>query len=245
MNNKVFFLLLFPVFCFSQERIKGKIKTETPEVSGILVVNLTYQNETRTDGLGRFSIKAEVGDLLIISASHIHKSRHLVEKEDFEKEFELEIEALPLEIEAIEIVRSDITSESLGLVPKGQKRYTPAERRLKTAQNEQHLGALINLITGRTKMLKMLVEMEYEDRRIDYLSGIFDEEYFTEKLDIHPDNIMEFKYFALYEILKNVNKKDRTTYMRQLSKNDLELLLIPLSKTYLVRKNETEPESRE
>src|SRR5690554_2508869 len=242
MSNKVFFLFFFPIWCFSQDVIKGKIKTETPEVSGILVVNLTHQNETRTDGFGRFSIKAEEGDLLIISAPHIHKKRHLVEKEDFQKELEIKIEALPIEIEVVEIVRSDITSESLGLVPEGQKRYTPAERRLITTQNEQHLGALLNLISGRTKMLKALVEMEREDHRVTYLSDRFPDDYFVETLNIHPDNVMEFKYFALYEILKDIKNKQKGLYFDQLSKNDLELLLIPLSEMYLARKNQTRPE---
>ncbi len=245
MNNKVFFLLLFPIFCFSQEIIKGKIKTETPEVSGILVVNLTSESESKTDGLGRFSINAEIGDLLIVAASHIHRKRYIVQENDFKKEIEIEVEALPVEIEAVEITRSNITSESLGLVPKGQKRYTQAERQLKTAQDEKHLGALINLLSGRTKMLKMLVEMDYEDKRIINLSNIFNDDYFTDNLAIHPDNVMEFKYFALYEILKDVPKKERSAYFSKLSKNDLELLLIPLATIYLERKNEVQPKITE
>ena len=245
MNNKILLLFLFPAFCFSQEFIKGKIKTDTPEVSEILVVNLNNESETKTDGFGRFSINAEIGDLLIFAAPHIHKKRHIVQENDFKKEIEIEIEALPIEIEEVEITRSNITSESLGLVPKGQKRYTQAERQLKTAQDEKHLGALINLLSGRTKMLKMLVEMEYEDKRIINLSNIFNEDYFTDNLTIHSDNVMEFKYFALYEILKDIPKKERSAYFSKLSKNDLELLLIPLAKTYLVRKNETPSQNTE
>lgn|SRR5690606_18351595 len=245
MNNKVFFLLFFPVFCFSQEIIKGKIKIETPEVSEILVVNLHNESESKTDAFGRFSIRAEIGDLLIIAAPHIHRKRYIVQENDFKKEIEIEVEALPVEIEAVEIIRSNITSESLGLVPKGQKRYTQAERQLKTAQDEQHLGALINLLSGRTKMLKMLLEMEHEDKRIINLSNIFNDDYFTDNLAIHPDNVMEFKYFALYEILKDINKKERSAYFSKLSKNDLELLLIPLSKIYLERKNEAPTQNKE
>src|SRR5690554_846166 len=219
MNNKVFFLLLFPVFCFSQERIKGKIKTETPEVSGILVVNLTHQNETRTDGLGRFSIKAEIGDLLIISASHIHKRRHLVEKEDFEKEFELEIEALPLEIEAIEIVRSDITSESLGLVPEGQKTYTPAERRLKTATDLNlligfgfafSLDPIFNAISGRTKMLKKELEIERFNKNVMLTEDYLSDELLISKFDIPKEYTESFRMFLAEnpDFMKVMKTKD-------------------------------------
>src|SRR5690606_31292716 len=169
MNNKVFFLLFFPVFCFSQEIIKGKIKIETPEVSEILVVNLTSESESKTDGFGRFSINAEIGDLLIVAAPHIHRKRYIVQENDFKKEIEIEVEALPVEIETIEITRSNITSESLGLVPKGQKRYTPAERRLKTATDMEIMvgfgfafsfDPILNALSGRTKMLKKELEIE-------------------------------------------------------------------------------------
>src|SRR5690606_4598392 len=98
MSNKFLILFLFPVFCFSQ-----KIITETPEISGILIVNLTAENETKTDGFGRFLIEANVGDLLIISAPHVYKKRYLVEETDFKTELQIEVEAQPVEIEAVEI----------------------------------------------------------------------------------------------------------------------------------------------
>ena len=209
MKINVFIVLLFPFFSFSQEIIRGKIKTETPEISGILVVNLTHQSETRTDGLGRFSIKAEIGDLLIISASHIHKRRHLVEKQDFEKELEIEIEALPLEIESIEIVRSDITSESLGLVSKGQKRYTPAERRLKTAADPDlefsyiiptlrfSLDPLLNAISGRTKMLKKELEIERFNKDVMLTENYLSDELLISKFDIPKEYVKSFRMFLV------------------------------------------------
>ena len=250
MKNNILIWLLFPIFCFSQEKIFiGKIETGAL-LSNVLVVNLTNQTETRTDGFGRFSIKANDGDLLVFSGEFVRRKRFLIENEHFGKENTIPLEAQDIEIEAVAIEKFDINPEDLGLVPKGQKQYTQAERRLKTATNwSPELGAgtmigvgfsfdpIINAITGKTKMLKNLVEMEREDIRISYLSAVFNDDYFTENLQIHSDNVAEFKYFALYEILKNIPEKQRTNYIKSLSKNDLELLLIPLAEEYLMLKS--------
>ncbi len=227
-------MFLFPVFCFSQQIIKGKIITETPEISGILIVNLTAENETKTDGFGRFLIEANVGDLLIISAPHVYKKRYLVEETDFKTELQIEVEAQPVEIEAVEInAYSHINSVSLGIVPKGQKKYTQAERKLYTASSEQHLGALINAITGKTKILKKIAEMEKENQRVAYLTNNFSKEFYTETLKIHPDNVEEFKFFVLYNLEKDLPKKKKDTYIKNLNKKELELKIISLAPLYL------------
>ncbi|MFA5556250.1 MAG: hypothetical protein WCY06_04790 [Flavobacteriaceae bacterium] len=239
MINKILILLLFPGFCFSQQIIKGKIITETPEISGILVVNLTTESETKTDGFGRFSIEAKTDDLLVVSAPHIYKKRHLVEANDFKRELQIEVEVQPIEIEAVEInAYSYINSENLGIVPKGQKRYTKAERKLFTAGQMSigtsiSLDAIINAISGRTKILKKIVEMERENQRIAYLTNSFPEEFYTETLEILPDNVEEFKFFVLYNLEKDLPKKQKETYIRSLKKEELELKIIPLASLYL------------
>ncbi len=247
MKNNILIWLLFPIFCFSQEKIFiGKIETGAL-LSNVLVVNLTNQTETRTDGFGRFSIKANDGDLLVFSGEFVRRKRFLIENEHFGKENTIPLEAQDIEIEAVAIEKFDINPEDLGLVPKGQKQYTQAERRLKTATDMElvvGLGAafsldpIINHFSGRTKMLKKIVEMEREDFRKSYLSTVFNDDFFTESLKIHSDNVTEFKYFALYEILKNIDKKEKTRYIKSLSKNDLELMLVPLATKYLDFKNE-------
>lgn len=239
MHSKLLILFLLPVFCFSQQIIKGKIITETPEISGILVVNLTTESETKTDGFGRFSITANIGDLLVISAPHIYKKRLLIETNHFGKELQIEIEPLPVEIEAVEVnAYSYINSESLGIVPKGQKRYTQAERKLFTA-GQMSLGtsigldAIINAISGRTKMLKKIVEMERENQRITYLTDNFSEKFYTETLKIHIDNVEEFKFFVLYNLEKDLPKKQKETYIKSLKKKELELKITSLAPLYL------------
>src|SRR5690606_29673735 len=176
---KLLFILLFPCLCFSQEMIfKGKVLANTDDLKGILIVNLTKETQTQTDSLGQFRIKAEEDDLLIFTAVHLWKVRHLVEKTDFEKENLISMEVKAEMLDVVEIVRYNFNPEDLGIVPRGQKRLTVGERRLYTAQSEQHLGTLINAITGRTKMLKQLLEMEREDKRVVALGNAFSEEFF-------------------------------------------------------------------
>jgi hypothetical protein len=60
------------------------------------------------------------------------------------------------QIELKEVVVNDnagINAENLGIVPHGQKTYTPAERKLYTAKSTS-VDKLINAMSGRTSMLK-------------------------------------------------------------------------------------------
>lgn len=222
VKNKLLFFLLLPCICFSQEMIfRGKVVAHTDDLKGILVVNLTKETQTQTDSLGRFRIKAEEDDLLIFTAVHLWKVRHLVEKTDFDKENIIPMEVKAEMLDVVEIVRYNLNPEDLGIVPKGQKRYTVAQRRLYTAKTEQHLGALINAISGRKKMLKQLVKMEREDKRVVALTNAFTEEFFTETLKIQPENVEEFKYFSVYYLPPNLPRRQ------------LELRLIELAEEYL------------
>jgi len=220
MKTKILLLFIVPTFCFSQEFIKGKIKIDTPEVLGILVINLNNESESKTDGFGRFSINAEIGDLLIIAAPHIHKKRHIVQENDFKKEIEIQIEALPVEIESIEITRSNITSESLGLVPEGQKRYTPAERRLKTATDMElmvgfgfafSLDPILNALSGRTKMLKKELEIERFNKNMTLTESYLSDELLISQFNIPINYINSFRMFLVdnpdfMEVMKTNNK---------------------------------------
>lgn len=234
-------LLLLIVICccyfgHAQQKLRGSVSTDIPNISELLVVNLSKEIETRIDLSGKFVILAEVGDLLIIDASHIYRKKLLVDENDFSKEIKIEIEVKPVEIEAVEINKySWINSESLGLVPKGFKRLTTQERRLYTATSTG-VDALINGITGRTRMLKNLIKMEREDKKFDHLIYLFEDGFYTEILQIPEDKVNEFIYFSIYEIEKNLSPTQKTTYIFKLSKSRTELLLIQLAKKFLSEK---------
>ncbi len=233
MRTKLLILWMLPLIGFSQEKkLSGKIIADT-FVSDILVVNLTKETQVQTNGLGQFSIKAQPGDLLIFSANHLHRMRHLVEEKDFDNGINIEMEAKPIEIETVEIERVNITAESLGIIPKGRKRYTVAERRLYTSQSGGLIGSAIDIISGRRKMLKILYEMEKENKRILYLSSVFSEEFHTQSLKIQPEHIAEFQFYVLYQMEKDLPTQEKNSYLQQISIKELELKLILLAESYL------------
>jgi len=229
---KCLVLLLLPFFCFSQEKtFRGKIETGSM-LQGVLVINLTKEIETKTDGFGQFSIKAATGDLLIFTGSIIHRKRFLVEEEHFTQENTIQLEAQDIEIKAVEIEDYGVNSVGLGLVREGYIKDTQAERKLisatdKGAGNSVSIINLINTITGRKRMLKKILEMEKEDQRSNRLSEIFEEAYFLETLKIKSDDISEFKLFALHQISEGLGKEK------------LELFLIQSAEEYRFLKYET------
>lgn len=240
MPKKLLLLIATFYFCFgyAQQKIKGQVSTDIPNISELLVINLNKEIETRIDLSGKFTIEAETGDLLIIDAPHIYKKRYLVEEQDFLKEIKIDIEVRTVEIEAVEInTYSWINSESLGLVPKNFKRLTTQERRLYTATSTG-VDALINGITGRTRMLKNLIKMEQEDKKFDHLSYLFEEDFYTETLQIPEDKVNEFIYFSIYEIEKNLKPSQKGNYIYNLRKDATEILLITLAKRYLEPRTE-------
>ena len=108
--------------------LKGKISIETNNNDGITIVNISNKTNTISGNGGYFNIKAKVNDTLLFSAIHLDVEKHVLKKEDFGKDL-LFIKMTPKSktIERILITSNTvITAENLGLVPKGQKRYTVA-----------------------------------------------------------------------------------------------------------------------
>lgn len=197
--------VLISTSAMSQKILTGKVETGGV-VSDILVVNLTQEIQTQTDDFGVFFISANEGDLLIFSSIFIKRKRFLVEKEHFESNLIIPIEQQQMEIEAVEIIRSNITSESLGLVPEGQKRYTPAERRLKTATDMElllgfgvgfSLDPILNAISGRIKMLKKELEIERFNKNVILTESYISDDLLISKFDIPADYTKSFRMFLV------------------------------------------------
>lgn len=220
--------------------IKGRVQIDAPHISGILVVNLTQETETKTSGEGTFQVKANVDDLLIFSADHIYKKRYIVKESDFTKVLIIELEAKPIEIEQVVIEDSPINSESLGLVPKGQKRYTVAERRLFTSQSDRGIGTIVDLISGRKRMLKNLQAMEHEDKMVKEIGFKFNEAYFVENLELREEWVEEFKYYVVAHLKENLKPKKGVNYIRPISKSEMELVFLQLAPEYIRVKKQIE-----
>ena len=209
-------LLLLSQFVVSQNDsiLKGKIIIETNDNDGITIVNISNKTNTISGNGGYFKIKAKVNDTLLFSAIHLDVVKHIITEKDFGENL-LFIKMTPKSniIEQILITNNSvITAESLGLVPKGQKRYTVAERRILSSEvGKISVGALVNLITGYDKELKRNVIVEKKEVLQEKILNQFEKEYFIKTLNIPENYINGFLFYAcedksLVELFKGRDK---------------------------------------
>jgi hypothetical protein len=108
-----------------------------------------------------------------------------------------------------------ITAENLRIIPKGQKKYSPAERRVHEATTGGGivpLNPILNAISGRTTMLKKEVVAEKNERLLLRLDGWFEEKYYTNYLKIPKDFIRGFHYFLIEDsdFVRALKAKNKT-----------------------------------
>jgi hypothetical protein len=195
---------------------------ETNDNEGITIVNISNKTNTISGNGGYFKIKAKVNDTLLFSSLQFDVIKLKINQTDFGQNL-LFVKMTPRSklIEKILITNQTvITAESLGLVPKGQKRYTVAERRILSSEvGKVSVGGLINLITGYNKELKRNLEIEKKEMLIEKIRNQFEKDYFVTTLQIPENYIDGFLYYIsedkkLHEIL---NSNDKYTKMFKLA----------------------------
>lgn len=200
MRNITLLLLLLSSFLVSAQRgkiISGQVTVRDGEASGISVVNLVNETETMTDAEGRFSIRASEGDLLVLSGDHIDFVRRMVRADDYAAgSIAIRITARPIELDEVAVKPGDrMDAVSMGILTKPAKKYTPAERKIFTATSTV-LDRLVNKISGRTKQLKRVAEVERKEMLLQQLDGVWPADYYA-SLGIEPDRIKGFHYFLV------------------------------------------------
>ncbi|ABQ04802.1 carboxypeptidase-like regulatory domain-containing protein [Flavobacterium johnsoniae] len=234
-GNNIFYIALFLFFAqlsfgqkASSKEISGQIFEKSTSVTSVNIINNDTQVSTVSDNDGRFSIVVKEGDVLVFSAVNLEPLKRRISAEDMNLSL-LVIKMEAKEIELKEVVVNDnygITAENLGIVPRGQKTYTPAERKVYTATSTS-VDKILNGISGRTAMLKKEVNVEKKEalfRKIEYL---FDENYYTERLKIPADDIKGFQLYCVddADFAVSLNTKNKTMSM---------FLITDLARKYLI-----------
>ena len=197
----------------SEKLLHFKIIASGTSVEGVNVLNLVNQKNTISDVNGEFYILAKYDDVLLMTAVNLEIKRKLIEEEDLQLDL-IKIKMIPKNTELKEVrvnEYANITSASIGIVPKDQKKYTPAERKLYTAQSGL-IDPLINWMSGRTTMLKKEVEVEKKERLLVKLDGQFENQYYIQELKIPEAYIKGFQYFLVEEeeFVKALLAKNKT-----------------------------------
>ena len=207
------------------KNLKGIVLVDQLPVEGVHVINLSTEKSTVTKSDGTFSIEVKEDDLLTFSAVHLDYWRKSIRKADLEKGYiQINMSVKSIDLENVEVTEfTKINAVSAGIIPKPVKKYTPAERRLKTAGDFKYwhllsilggtlpIDPMINKISGRTAMLKKELTVEKKELLLKSLDLIFDDSYYLELLDIPDDYIEGFKLYAIeYEEIEEliVQKKE-------------------------------------
>ena len=200
-----FVLFLFLHTAFGQiektPEIRGKIIADSVGVDRVHVVNETTKKATFSDASGAFSISVKVGDVLVFSAVNLETVRRKINQKDLLQEV-FTVLMIPKSIILKEVVinESSISAESLGIIPYGQKKYTPAERKLYTATSGGGIDGLLNTISGRKAMIKKEIIVEKKEQLLARFDVLFEDKYYTETLKIPSDYIKGFQYYCIDDV---------------------------------------------
>ena len=213
MQRLLWYLLILFSFCgFSQNQIvfKGKIISDATDIEGVLIKNISSKQETYSYRGGYFSINGRQNDTLMFSAFNLKATMHIIKEKDFGEN--LVFIPMPLnrtELKELAIIDyKSINAVSLGIVPANQRTYTPAERKVRTAE-ELHwysplliplggmsVDGLLNAISGRTNMLKKELVVEKKERLQVKLANKYDKEYIINTLKIPEEYVEGFVFYT-------------------------------------------------
>lgn len=229
-NTLQFIVLLLAQVVFGQanitKEIRGKITSDSVAVDRINIVNVSTDKATVSDVNGFFTIPVKEGDVLVFTAVNLESTRRKINKQDVLQEV-ITVLMIPKSIILKEVVvnESVISAESLGIIPYGQKKYTPAERKLYTATSGGGIDGLLNTISGRKAMLKKEIVIEKKEQLLARIDVLFEDKYYTETLRIPSDYIKGFQYYC-------VDDADFANALRDKNKTLVMYLIVKLAENY-------------
>lgn len=235
MGRLYWMVLLCAAACFAQQRqlLRGKALIGDDAGIGLFVINNKTGEEAKTDSYGHFSIHVKVGDGLAVYSDRTDLREFTINQNALkENPYVISVNYKATELEEVEIDKfKNINSESLGLVPKGQKKYTPAERKLKTAgefkpvmllgliAGGMPVDPIINAINGRTKMLKKAVATERREALIEKIYGLYTEDEIAHEFLIPKEYVNGFVFHIVEDAdlaaALKADNSDRVKFLMQ------------------------------
>lgn len=209
---------------------RGKVNSDMTDLEGIYVINLTTENAAITDLKGFFTINAKVGDSLLLSSVQFKSVNKIITPKDLTNLFFVNMQPIMNELKEVVVKRPSVSAESLGIIPYGQKKYTPAERKYASATsgrlNPMGLDPLLNYFSGRTAMLKKELEVEKKESYLVQLENLFDKNHYVNTLHIPSDYVKGFMYFA-------VENPKFTRVLKTKNRTSIEFLMSELATQYI------------
>ncbi|WP_405413404.1 hypothetical protein [Maribacter sp. Asnod1-A12] len=247
MRSKLLIFFLFSsVFVFAQigesKKLEGKVYSDDGDVAATHVLNLTSKRATITDENGYFSIPVKMLDTLEFSAIQYAKKIVVVSTAILESKFiSVGLEEALTELDEVTVTPYNlsgnllrdlptlsldpvVTSSTLGLPNAYVKIPTKAERELQAATKNpiMSMDALLNGISGRTKMLKKRVERNKLYDRTQRVREFYEDSVYVKQLSIPLDKIDDFLYFCevdprFQQVVDTHSELEIWEYLRQKS----------------------------
>ncbi len=208
---------------FFNARLQGQVRFENRGVPDVHVMNTTAGSATISDEDGWFALEASLGDTLLFSAVQYQRKRLVLSASVLESRFVyVNLEEFVNELDEVvvrpynlsgDLVRDMqqmktgpvVTASTLGLPNADVKPMIQSERLLKEASmGPFHLGMitalpfnpLINMITGRTKMLKKRVARDRKYLLTQEVRHYYPDSIFVQRMGIPADRIDDFMYYC-------------------------------------------------
>jgi hypothetical protein len=239
-----FSFFLFSIFSMAQTNpekiLNGKVNSDYGDNNGIYVINLKNKKVSITEKGGFFTFPVSVGDTIMFSSIN-HKGLKIKLKEDDIQKSLFFVKLYPImnQLKEVVIVKyKHINAEDMGIIQRGQKTFTPAERKLNTASNPYMAfksgltftaDPLLNALSGRTAMLEKIVAVEKKEFSIAKTDDYFEENFFVDKLKIPQLYVKGFQFFIVEDAeysqaIKNKNKTLAQFRMGELALKYLDLI---------------------
>ena len=222
MKNNLIVLFVFLGQCHFliaqnnvEKMIIGTVVLDSTKLEGISVINCMNKMMAVSDEYGCFTILAKEGDILNFSGiDYKYLKRYVYRYEYKDGTMIVDMVFNSVELDEVVINKSpNITAENLGIIPGGQIKFTPQERKLYS--NSGGIMGLYSSLSGERHFLKMNVEVEKKEFLMKKMGYLVEDKYYIKKLKIPQEFIKGFQYYCVEnaEFAKALNGKNKSFSM--------------------------------
>nr|WP_297310314.1 hypothetical protein [uncultured Flavobacterium sp.] len=224
-NLYILFVLLISFGINAQDRVakNGRIIAKYYELNDIAIQNVSAKKTVYSEKGGYFKLPITVNDTIMFSSENYKPINIIITPEDLKSRF-LYVSLEPNENTLEEMVIDGSISKNIYSNAKARK--VGMYKRLHTATSGGPISQLVNILSGRTKLIKKIIEMEKQSDLAEQLISSMSEDYFTQDLKIPKENIGNFGFYLIDDIDITEAVKRRNTYQ-------LEFLLPIKAEMYL------------
>ena len=227
LKNLMFLLLLTTIqvaFSQSEKMIHGRIFVSNATPKNVYVINLNNEKESLSNENGEFSILAKPGDVVVFSSIHLDYMRKIIDENDYNAlQMLVTLTSKVMELDEVVVENyAGINAVDLGILSKPAKKYSVAERRLRSG-TQGPVNKMANLFGNQKENLKRNIATEASATALSKLEGMFPDSFYTETLKIEASAIKAFHYFviedtAFIKIVHSNNKSLITFSMIDMAK---------------------------